>query len=187
MQDLEGNETHVHRKLLEIARQSLEAILQGESIPNFQINDPELLHHHGVFVTLKRHDRLRGCMGRFISEMPLYQLVIEMAAAAALEDPRFNTEHVRPQELREVDIEVSVISPLKRITNPLNFELGRHGVYVKNGSRYGCFLPQVAQETGWGKEEFLSQCCAGKAGLSPDAWKEPDTEVYTFEVDVIRQ
>ncbi|MFN3467763.1 MAG: AmmeMemoRadiSam system protein A [Candidatus Brocadiales bacterium] len=183
---MEGNETHIHRKLLEIARQSLEAILQGKSIPDFQIEDPELLHHHGAFVTLKRHNCLRGCMGRFVAEMPLYQLVIEMAVAAALEDPRFQTNHVRSQELNDVDIEVSVVSPLKRIANPLNFELGRHGIYVKKGSHDGCFLPQVAQETGWSKEEFLSQCCTGKAGLSPDAWKEPDTEVYIFEVDIVR-
>ena len=187
MQDLEGNETHVHRKLLEIARQSLEAILQGKPIPNFTINDPELLHHHGAFVTIKRHNCLRGCMGRFVSEMPLYQLVIEMAVSAALEDPRFQTNHVRPQELGDVDIEVSVVSPLKRITNPLSFEPGKHGVYVKKGSYCGCFLPQVAQETRWSKEELLSQCCAEKAGLSPEAWKEPDTEVYIFEVDVVRQ
>jgi AmmeMemoRadiSam system protein A len=186
MQELEGNETHVHRKLVEIARQSLEAVLQGKPLPNFQINDPELHHHHGAFVTLKRRGLLRGCMGRFVSDKPLYQLVTEMAVAAALEDPRFHADHIRPQELRDTDIEVSVVSPLKRIANPLNFELGRHGIYIKRGCFSGCFLPQVAQETGWDKEEFLSQCCMGKAGMHPEAWKEPDTEVYVFEVDIVK-
>ncbi len=187
MQELEGNEANVHRNLVEIARQSLEAILQDKPIPDFQIKEPELLHRHGVFVTLKSRGLLRGCMGRFVSNMPLYQLVIEMAVSAALEDPRFRTDRLRLQELRDLDIEVTVVSPLKRITSPLAFELGKHGIYIKRGSCSGCFLPQVAQETGWSKEEFLTQCCMGKAGLTPNAWKEPDTEVYVFEVDVVNR
>jgi AmmeMemoRadiSam system protein A len=185
MQDLEGNETQIHRKLIDIARQALESLLRGEPVPKFKIENPELLHHHGAFVTLKRHGLLRGCMGRFVAEMPLYQLVIEMTVAAAFEDPRFKAHRITPQELMDLNIEVSVVSPLKRLTNPLSFELGRHGIYVKRGSCSGCFLPQVAQETGWDKEEFLTQCCLGKAGLSPDAWREADTEVYVFEVDVV--
>ncbi len=186
MQNLEGNESNVHRKLVGIARQTIEALLQGKPAPNFHVNEPELLHRHGAFVTLKAHGRLRGCMGRFVSEKPLYQLVVEMTVAAACEDPRFETDHVRLQELRNLDIEVTVVYPLKRINNPLNFELGKQGIYVKRGTLCGCFLPQVAQETGWSKEEFLSQCCAGKAGLTPDAWKDPNTEVYVFEADAVK-
>ncbi len=187
MQDLEGNETSIHRKLLEIVRSSLEAILWGRPVPTFEIKDPELLHHHGAFVTLKRHGQLRGCIGRFVSDKPLYELVIEMAVSAALEDPRFQADRVRPQELTDLDIEVTVVSALKRIANPLDFELGKHGVYVRRGECSGCFLPQVAQETHWSKEEFLSYCCMGKAGLSPDAWQRPDTEVYIFDADIVKE
>lgn len=187
MQDLEGNESHVHRKLVKIARETLQAILQGKPIPNFTIEDPELLHHHGAFVTLRSHGLLRGCMGRFVSEVPLYQLVIEMTVATALEDPRFKTNRIKSPELREMDIEVSVVSPLKRITDPLSFTPGKHGIYVRKGAVSGCFLPQVAQETGWSKEEMLSQCCLRKAGLAPDAWRAADTEVYVFEADIVKE
>ncbi|MDO8136952.1 MAG: AmmeMemoRadiSam system protein A [Candidatus Brocadiales bacterium] len=180
-------ETSIHKKLLEIARSSIEAALKGGFIPDFRVTDPELYHHHGVFVTLKKHGQLRGCIGRFMSDIPLYQLVSEMAISAALEDPRFQFERLNPRELREIDIEISVLSPLRKISNPLDFELGKHGIYIRRGTLAGCFLPQVASESGWSKEEFLSYCCLGKAGLHPEAWREPSTEVYVFTTGVIEE
>ncbi|HHT9135303.1 MAG TPA: AmmeMemoRadiSam system protein A [Candidatus Avalokitesvara rifleensis] len=180
-------ETSIHEKLLGIARQSVEAAVRGSPMPDFAVTDPELCHRHGAFVTIKRHGTLRGCIGRFVSDIPLYQLVKEVAVSAATEDPRFRYEHLCEAELGEIDIEVSVISSLKKISNPLNFQLGRHGIYIKRGDNVGCLLPQVAHEKGWSKEEFLSYCCLGKAGLGPNAWKEADTEVYVFTAGIVSE
>ena len=91
---------------------------------------------------------------------------------------------MRVAELQEIDIEISVLSPLEKTDDPLSLELGKHGIYIKKGFAGGCFLPQVATETGWNKEQFLSQCCGGKAGLPPDAWKQADTEVFLFTAEV---
>ncbi|RPJ38229.1 MAG: AMMECR1 domain-containing protein, partial [Planctomycetaceae bacterium] len=99
-------------------------------------------------------------------------------------DPRFLTNPITFSEVNKLEIEISVLSPLQRTDNPLNLELGTHGIYIKRGYACGCFLPQVADETGWSKEEFLSQCCSHKAGLAPDAWKDPKTEVYLFTAEV---
>ncbi|MFQ5862986.1 MAG: AmmeMemoRadiSam system protein A [Candidatus Brocadiales bacterium] len=180
-------ETLIHRKLLDIARQSVEAAVRGKPTPEFAVTDPELHHRHGTFVTVKKGGELKGCIGRFISDTPLYQLVKEMAVAAATEDPRFRYERLNEAELSEINIEVSVISSLRRISDPMDLQLGKHGIYIKKGDSTGCLLPQVATERGWSKEEFLSYCCLGKAGLNPSAWKEADTEIYTFTADIISE
>jgi AmmeMemoRadiSam system protein A len=133
---------------------------------------------------LKNRDRLRGCIGQFISDRPLIELVVEMAKASATGDPRFLADPITADELEQMDVEISVLSPLQRTDDPLTLELGTHGIYIKKGRASGCFLPQVATETGWTKEQFLSYCCSHKAGLAPDAWKEQDTEVYFFTADV---
>jgi len=173
------------RELLRIARQTVEAAVRKQPPPRFDIKDPELMAHRGAFVTLKTRGELRGCIGQFIADRPLWQVVQQMAVASATQDPRFFGYRLRPEELGELEIEISVLSPLKRISDPLKeIELGKHGIYIKRGSAAGCFLPQVATETGWTKEEFLSHCCAGKAGLPPDAWKDPKTELYTFTAEV---
>jgi len=175
------------RKLIELARQAVEAVVRGEEVPRDEVKHPELQGKQGAFVTLKTDGKLRGCIGRFVSDAPLWQTVRAMAVAAATEDPRFVGMRIRPSELPRLKIEVSVLSPLQRIENPLDIELGKHGIYIRRGMRSGCFLPQVATETGWSKEEFLSHCCAGKAGLPPDAWKDPDTEVFVFTAQVIEE
>ena len=111
-----------------------------------------------------------------------------MAISSAMEDPRFEFNRIKHMELNHLAIELSVLSPLKRIQNPLDFELGKHGIFIKKGYEIGCFLPQVATETGWSKEEFLSHCCAGKAGLPADAWKyDDDLEVYIFTAEIIEE
>lgn len=173
--------------LLDIARKSVEVAVKQESNPSFSCNHPDLQGKQGVFVTLKTHGQLRGCIGRFVSDIPLYQLVSEMAISAATEDPRFVFNRIKPTELNHLEIEISVLSPLKQINNPLNIELGKHGIYIKKGLHVGCFLPQVATETGWSKEEFLSYCCSSKAGLPANAWKHKDVEIYTFVTEIIEE
>jgi len=109
--------------------------------------------------------------------------VREMAIAAT-RDQRFLMNPITPGELDQIDIEISVLSPLEKTDDPLSLELGKHGIYIKRGWSSGCFLPQVATETGWSKEEFLSRCCGGKAGLTAEAWREPDTEVFLFTAEI---
>ncbi len=175
------------KSLLQIARNSIESVIKGTKTNKTQleINSPELKKKQGAFVTLKTHGRLRGCIGKLTSDTPLYKVVSEMAISAATEDPRFQSNLIQPSELDNLEIEISVLSPLQKIENPLDLELCKHGIYIKKDFRSGCFLPKVATETGWTKEEFLSQCCSAKAGLSPKAWKEKDTEVYVFTADIM--
>ncbi|MHC4694602.1 MAG: AmmeMemoRadiSam system protein A [Planctomycetota bacterium] len=170
--------------LLKIARDTVEAIITGGAAPKPESDDPELNAHCGCFVTLKNKGRLRGCIGRFISDIPLIELVVEMAKASATGDSRFFADPITAGELEQVDIEISVLSPLERTSDPLSLRLGIDGIYIKQGRVSGCFLPQVATETGWTKEEFLSYCCSHKAGLADDAWKDPETEVYLFTAEV---
>ena len=107
-----------------------------------------------------------------------------MTLSAALEDSRFD-----PVSRTEtgLEIEISVLSPLEPIKNPLDLELGVHGIYIQRGGRTGCFLPQVATEHGMSKEQFLSECSAGKAGLAPDAWRDPRTSVSVFTAEVLEE
>jgi AmmeMemoRadiSam system protein A len=172
--------------VLRIARQAVEAAVGGTASPSVEIpsDDPVLNAHCGCFVTLKSRDRLRGCIGRFTADQPLTQVVAEMARASATEDPRFLGDPITPGELHEMDVEVSVLSPLKKTNDPLSLRLGIDGIYIKRGCASGCFLPQVATETGWTAEEFLSCCCSHKAGLAADAWKDPKTEVFLFTAEV---
>ncbi|MBN2591543.1 MAG: AmmeMemoRadiSam system protein A [Sedimentisphaerales bacterium] len=170
--------------LLKVARDTLEAVITQKEKPVPKSDDPELNSHCGCFVTLKNHDRLRGCIGRFISDIPLIELISEITIASATEDHRFAGNRIQASELNKLDIEISVLSPLKKTDKPLSLRLGIDGIYIKRGHAAGCFLPQVATETGWTKEEFLSYCCTHKAGLEPDAWKEPETEVNLFTAEV---
>jgi AmmeMemoRadiSam system protein A len=170
--------------LLKVARDTVEAIIKGRAVPKPESDDPELNAHCGCFVTLKNKGRLRGCIGRFISDIPLIELVVEMAKASATGDSRFFADPITADELEQVDVEISVLSPLIRTNQPLSLRLGVDGIYIKQGRASGCFLPQVATETGWTKEEFLSYCCSHKAGIASDAWKDPETEVSLFTAEV---
>ena len=170
--------------LLKVARDTVEAVIKGEPTEAPQSDDPELNAPCGCFVTLKNQGRLRGCIGNFTSEGPLIELVVQMAKASATSDPRFFADPITAGELGQLDVEISVLSPLQRTDEPLSLRLGVDGIYIKKGRASGCFLPQVATETGWSKEEFLSYCCAHKAGFAADAWREPETEVYLFTADV---
>jgi len=169
--------------LLGWARRVVEAVLHGRTAPVETPDDPVLCTPCGCFVTLHVNKELRGCIGTFQAGGPLYATVREMAQAS-LEDPRFTHRPLRAAELDRLEIEISVLSPLVRTADPLSLQLGKHGIYIRRGFMSGCFLPQVAEETGWSREEFLSYCCAHKAGLPSDAWKDPKTEVYLFTADV---
>ena len=171
-------------RLLQIARRSAEAAVRGLPSPEVSERDPELSEHCGAFVTVKNHGRLRGCLGQFTSERPVAELVSDLARSSATQDPRFTTDRLTPAELPEIAIEISVLSPLTPIESPLDLELGTHGIYVRRGGQSGCFLPQVAAEQGWTKEEYLSYCCAHKAHLPVDAWRDAETEVLVFTAEV---
>ena len=170
--------------LLRIAKETVTAAVKGKAYELPSTDDHELNALCGCFVTLKNKDELRGCIGQFISDVPLIELVSDMAVSSSTRDPRFFSEPITKQELNELDIEISVLSPLQRTDDPLSLRLGIDGIYIVKGRSSGCFLPQVATETGWTKEEFLSYCCSHKAGLRPDAWKDKTTEVYLFTADV---
>ena len=173
-------------ELLKIARSAIEAAAKGSSPPESPTeNFPELEQPLGAFVTLNKRGRLRGCIGTFQPDKPVWQTVVEMAQSAAMKDPRFPP--VNESELPEIDIEISVLSPLEKTDAPLSLELGVHGIYVKRGFMSGTYLPQVATEHNMSKEEFLSSCCAHKAGLPPDAWKDPATEVYLYTAQIFRE
>ena len=171
------------RELMAIARAALAAAVRGEPEPKPVSRSPELAAKCGCFVTYKNAGRLRGCIGCFTSERPLHATVAEYARISATQDWRFADDPITPDELGAVDIEISVLSPLVPIRDPLDLELGVHGIYIRRGGRSGCFLPQVATEHRMTKEQFLSECCAGKAGLAPDAWREgAQFSVFTGQI-----
>jgi len=173
------------RKLLEITRKSVEAYLKTGKKIELTETDPLLLKEMGAFVTLREHGELRGCIGNLMGNKPLYLTIRDMAVEAATADPRFPA--VTLNELKDLDIEISVLSPMERIDSADKIQLGVHGVLVKRGFNSGVFLPQVATETGWTKEEFLSNLCAHKAGLAPEAWKDKSTELYIFSAEVFSE
>jgi uncharacterized protein len=172
--------------LLNAAREAVISAVTGDKSAIIETNEPQLLEKCGCFVTIKNKGRLRGCLGVFASSKPLIDMVTEMAASSATNDPRFYNEPITPEELGELDIEISVLSPLRETNDPASLRLGRDGVYIRRGMRSGCFLPQVAEETGWSVEEFLGNCCEGKAGLDYYSWKEPETKVYLFNVEIVK-
>jgi len=173
------------KRLIDIARSSIEQYLKTGKKIELTENDPVFVRELGAFVTLNEHGELRGCIGHMIGDGPLYLTIRDMAIEAAVHDPRFPP--VTVSELKDIGIEISVLSPLERVYSADKIEMGKHGVLVRRGFSSGVFLPQVATETGWSKEEFLSQLCAQKAGLSPDAWKDPATEIYIFSAEVFSE
>jgi AmmeMemoRadiSam system protein A len=141
--------------------------------------DPALQTEGAAFVTLTRGGELRGCIGYVEAIKPLAEAVIHCAVSAATGDPRFLPVH--PEELAELEIEISVLSPLCRIDEPGQVEVGAHGLYISHEGRHGLLLPQVAAEFGWDRETFLRQACR-KAGLPGDAWRR-GAEIRVFTVD----
>lgn len=171
------------RTLLKLARSTIDYFLKHGETPDVLVTDPRLHVQEGAFVTIHKNHHLRGCIGHIISQQPLYKTVQEVAVLAATQDPRF--EALNDAELGQIEVEISVLSKPWRVDSAAEIELGRHGVILSKGRNHrGVFLPQVADETGWSKEEFLSQLASQKAGLARDDWKNDDVilEVFTAQV-----
>lgn len=164
--------------LLEVARRAIAAALeQREYCP--EPLTPNLAEPRGVFTTLLLQGQLRGCVGQILATNPLVAAVAQSAVSAAFCDPRFPP--LGADELPLLHIEISVLSPLRRIA-PEEIRIGVHGLMVVAGARRGLLLPQVATEFGWGLEMFLEQTCR-KAGLPADAWQHPASELYGFTAE----
>lgn len=168
------------RLLLQLAREAIEAAVRTGKVPGAQVDEGQLHEQHGCFVTIKRNGALRGCIGNFKSDKPLYRLVQEMAISAATRDPRFYP--MKEEDLNGFELEISVLSPLSKIESPEEVEVGRHGLYLEKNFSRGVLLPQVAVEQGWNREMFLNQT-ALKAGLKRDDWKE-GADIYVFTAEV---
>ncbi|MCD6520587.1 MAG: AmmeMemoRadiSam system protein B [Anaerolineae bacterium] len=166
--------------LLALARKAIEDYLEGEKA-SLTSDDPVLNRRAGVFVTLKEGQALRGCIGRLRADLPLYQAVQEMAIAAATADPRFPP--LKKSELKDLRIEISVLSPLRPVTDTKSIRIGTHGLLIIQGQRRGVLLPQVAQEEGWSRKEFLENLCY-KAGLEGDCWHKEGSLLYSFQAIV---
>ncbi len=172
--------------LMAIAKSTITSYVRSGEVPEFSETDPRLHKHEGAFVTVKKEGRLRGCIGRIIGDAPLYRIVRDMAVAAVSKDPRFPP--VKTDELDELEVEISVLSRPRPIRDIGDIVLGKHGVIVSQGLFHrGVFLPQVAEEFNWNREEFLSNLCAHKAGLPADAWKDPKTKIEIFSAEVFSE
>jgi AmmeMemoRadiSam system protein A len=164
------------RELLKIARKTIVEFVTTGAIPEVVQNSVGLNSQNGCFVTIKQQGQLRGCIGNFISDKPLYRLVQEMAVSAATHDPRFYP--MKNQDLDGFELEISVLSPLEKIASIEEIVVGKHGLFIVKKSYRGVLLPQVAKEYGWGRDAFLKHTCI-KAGLPENAW-EKDCEIYIF-------
>ena len=166
--------------LLESARNTINQYVTDGKITKTEISDQELLTPTGCFVSIKLNEALRGCIGNFVSDKPLFQLVQEMAVSAATRDPRFYP--MKQKDLDNYSIEISVLSPLCKISSIEEIETGKHGLYIEKNFFRGVLLPQVAVEFGWDRETFLQQTCI-KAGLKQEEWKQ-GTDIYIFTAEV---
>lgn len=162
------------KTLCAIARRSIESCFRP-AVP-LEFSGPS--YRVGAFVTLHQQGRLRGCIGRMASDLPVAETVSRMAKAAAFDDPRFDA--LTEEELDSISIEISLLGPMRKITDPEKLLVGRHGVYIHHQGRTGVLLPQVAVEYGWDRYTFLDQVCH-KAGLPPGIWKDRRAELYIFE------
>jgi AmmeMemoRadiSam system protein B/AmmeMemoRadiSam system protein A len=169
------------KELLKLARDTITGYVTNGKVPEIEMKNPKLKADGAVFVTIKMNGSLRGCIGHIQPVMPLYQSVIRNAVAACSSDPRFPP--MREEELKHMDVEISILSPLRPLKDVKNIQIGKHGLFIVKGMQSGLLLPQVATELGWNRDTFLEQVCA-KAGLPKDAWK--DAELYAFTSEVIK-
>lgn len=175
--DLDRTEQYA---LLALARESISHRLQGKALPSTELGFEKTSRIGAAFVTLHMQGELRGCIGHIRAITPLAETIQEMALAAAFDDPRF--QPVRSEELADIDIEISVISPMHRIRDVNEITVGKHGLYISQGHSSGLLLPQVASEQGWDRDAFLAGVCR-KAGLSPDAWvRGAVVSIFTAEI-----
>jgi AmmeMemoRadiSam system protein A len=171
-------------ELLHLARATLQSYLTSGTIPEYHTGRQELRARSGAFVSLHHGSDLRGCIGQIVPDRELFRIVQHCAVSAALEDTRFSP--VTPEELEKLTIEISVLTPLHRVRETGEIEIGKHGIYITRGPNRGLLLPQVATEYAWDRETFLNQTCH-KAGLHEDAWKDPSTVISIFEAQVFSE
>jgi AmmeMemoRadiSam system protein A len=172
------------RLLLQLAREAISAELAGVPLSLPAVTGKNLLAQRGAFVTLHKHGQLRGCIGTFAPRKSLYEVVADMALSAAFHDPRFPP--LARSELPSVEIEVSALTPLRRISDTNAIQVGTHGIYIINGPYQGVLLPQVATEHKWDRRTFLDQTCI-KAGLSPGCWQDPTAEIHVFSAEIFNE
>jgi AmmeMemoRadiSam system protein A len=173
------------KRLIYLARQTLVSFVLGTERLDEDIDDPCLsTTDFGAFVSLHKGQDLRGCVGTCFPKRTLYETVIEMTEAAASRDHRVLP--ISEDELPDIHIDISVLSPLGSVTDPLSLIVGKHGLHVARGENRGVLLPQVATQYGWDIKFFLSQACV-KAGLAKDAWKWSGTELSSFTALVIEE
>lgn len=171
------------RALFRIARESISHAINRQTVPDFKVDEDNLKVPRGVFVTLENQGQLRGCIGHFDADYPLYQITSQMAVAAATQDYRFAYNPVSISEMDNINIKISILSTLRKIDTIDDIEVGKHGIWIKQHGRGGTYLPEVATQMGWSKVEFLEHCCQEKAGLSKDAWKEgADIFIYSSQI-----
>ena len=173
------------KELLKLTRDAIVFYLNEGKILERELEDEVFKTVMGIFVTLRCNHQLRGCIGNIVGTKPLYLGAQDMAIAAATQDSRFSP--VTKEELKDIHIEISVLSPLRKITDSEEIIMGRHGVLVRDNFRSGVYLPQVATETGWNKEEFMNSLCGHKAGMAPDAWKKGECDIYIFSAEVFEE
>ncbi len=171
-------------ELLRLARATLESYLATGTIPEYHTSRPELRARSGVFVSLHHGEELRGCIGQLMPERELFRTVQRCAVSAAVEDLRFKP--VTAEELPALNLEISVLTPFRRVREPDEIEVGRHGLYIVRGPNRGLLLPQVATQYGWDRSVFLAQTCR-KAGLPEDMALDPATAIHTFEAQVFSE
>ncbi|HLO26658.1 MAG TPA: AmmeMemoRadiSam system protein A [Geobacteraceae bacterium] len=169
--------------LLQLAREAIVSHIGNKDVQRIELASPCLQEKRGCFVCVKIDGKLRGCIGNFISDKPLSQLVQEMAISAATRDPRFYP--MKQEDLAKFDLEISVLTPLKKISSIEEIQVGVHGIYIEKNYSRGVLLPQVAVEYGWDRDTFLNQTSM-KAGLDADGWKE-GADIYVFSADVFNE
>jgi len=170
--------------LLTIAREAIVHQIRHQAYQPAPREEKALVQKAGCFVTIKQDDQLRGCIGSFQTERPLFQEVAAMAMASASKDPRFHP--MEEEELNDFRLEISVLSPLEKIEEIEQIEVGTHGIYIEKNFSRGVLLPQVATDYGWDRNTFLQQTCL-KAGLPTDAWQAPDADIYIFSAQIIKE
>ncbi len=176
------------RDLIEMVREAARKVVSGDLVDFKPSDNPEVQIKAGCFVTFKNKGRLRGCIGQFTSDEPLWKTVRDVAIASATRDSRFFSNPITHEEIAHLEVEISILSPLQRVSDPLKqIKLGEHGIVIRDKERSGTFLPQVASETGWTLEEFLGHCARDKAGLGWDGWKSPTAGVYTYTATIIEE
>lgn len=181
---VQGEENYsdgLKKEMLKLARDTVEMHVKDRKSPSIENVSEELKEKRGAFVTLKKQGSLRGCIGYTEPYFPLADTIVRAAVSSSSSDTRFTP--VKPEELNDIDIEISVLSPVKKTEDISEIKIGVHGLVIRKSGYSGLLLPQVATEHNWDVPEFLAHTC-WKAGLPPDSWKEEGCEIYLFSACV---